>query len=163
MDCSPPGYSVHGIFQARILEKVAISFSSGSSWPRNWTQVSCIIAGRFFTNWGTREYARGMFPCTVICKGLKPKKAPASCHPILFSPPWRIRWIWAVLGGILLSTNPEQEAPTALWTLGWVGDSGWGLGVDEYWVLSQSGEIYLQDSLLLPVKRVWQRSAQGLR
>ena len=42
MDCSPPGSSVHGIFQARILEWVAISFSKESSWPRDWTQVFCI-------------------------------------------------------------------------------------------------------------------------
>ena len=46
MDCSLPGSSVHGILQARILEWVAISFSRGSSWPRNRTPVSC-IAGRF--------------------------------------------------------------------------------------------------------------------
>ena len=45
MDCSLPGSSVHGIFQARILEWVAISFSRGSSWPRNWTGVSCVPAG----------------------------------------------------------------------------------------------------------------------
>ena len=43
-----PGSSVPGILQARILEWVAISFSRGSSQPRNQTQVSC-IAGRFFT------------------------------------------------------------------------------------------------------------------
>ena len=42
MHCSPPGASVSGIFQARILEWVAISSSRGSSWPRDWTQVSCI-------------------------------------------------------------------------------------------------------------------------
>ena len=54
IDCSPPGSFAHGISQARILEWVAISFSRGSSWPRNRTQVSC-IAGRFFTNWATRE------------------------------------------------------------------------------------------------------------
>ena len=47
MDYSPPGSSVHGIFQARILEWVAISFSRGSSWSRDWTWVSC-IACRFF-------------------------------------------------------------------------------------------------------------------
>ena len=41
-DGSPPGSSVHGIFQARILEWVAISFSRGSSWPMNWTHFSCI-------------------------------------------------------------------------------------------------------------------------
>ena len=54
MDCSPPGSSVYGILQARILEWVAISFSKESSWPSNRTCVSC-IAGRFFTNWATRE------------------------------------------------------------------------------------------------------------
>ena len=48
MDCSPPGSSVHAIFQARILEWVAISFFRGSSWPREWTRVSC-FAGGFFT------------------------------------------------------------------------------------------------------------------
>ena len=47
MDCSPPGSSVQGILQARILEWVAISFSRGSSQPRDWTQVSC-IAGRLY-------------------------------------------------------------------------------------------------------------------
>ena len=39
MDCSLPGFSVRGIFQARVLEWVAISFSRGSSWPRDRTQV----------------------------------------------------------------------------------------------------------------------------
>ena len=48
MDCSPPGSSVHEILQARVLEWVAISYSRGSSQPRDQTQVSC-IAGRFFT------------------------------------------------------------------------------------------------------------------
>ena len=48
VDCSPPGSSVHGIYQARILEWVAISFSRGSSWLRDRTWVSC-ITGRFFT------------------------------------------------------------------------------------------------------------------
>jgi len=42
MDCGPPDSSVHGIFQARILEWVAISYSRGSSRPRDWTQVSCV-------------------------------------------------------------------------------------------------------------------------
>ena len=54
MDCSPPGSSVHGIPQARILVWAAISFSRGSSQPRDWIWVSC-IAGEFFTNWATRE------------------------------------------------------------------------------------------------------------
>ena len=47
MVCGLPGSIVHGILQARILERVALCFSRGSSQPRDWTHVSC-IAGRFF-------------------------------------------------------------------------------------------------------------------
>ena len=47
MDCSPLGSSVHGILQARILEWVAVSFSRGSSQPRDQTQVSRIAGRRF--------------------------------------------------------------------------------------------------------------------
>ena len=54
MDCTPPGFSVDGILQARILEWVAISSSRGSSWPRDQTCVSC-VAGRFFGIWVTKE------------------------------------------------------------------------------------------------------------
>ena len=56
MDCRLPGSSVHGIFQARILEWVAISFSRGSSQPRDWTQTQVShILGKHFTVWATRE------------------------------------------------------------------------------------------------------------
>ena len=54
MDCSPPGSTLLGISQARILEWVAISFSRGSSSSRDRTQVFC-IAGGFFTVRATRE------------------------------------------------------------------------------------------------------------
>ena len=63
MDCSLPGYSIHGIFQAKVLEWVAISFSRGSSWTRDWTQVFH-IAGRRFTIWATREVP---YICVYIC------------------------------------------------------------------------------------------------
>ena len=42
MDCSPPGSSVHELFQARILEWVAISYSRGSSQPRDWICIPCV-------------------------------------------------------------------------------------------------------------------------
>ena len=63
LDCSPPGSSVHGIFQARILEWVAIFLSRGSSWPRDQTQVFH-IAGRFFTTEppGNPDIVDGCFP-----------------------------------------------------------------------------------------------------
>ena len=59
MDWSPLGSSVHGIFQARILEWVAISSSRASSQPRNWSRVSCVacIAGWFFTHWAMKRMA----------------------------------------------------------------------------------------------------------
>ena len=54
VDCSLLGSSVHGILQARLLERVAISSFRGSSQPRDRTRVSC-AAGRFFTDRATRE------------------------------------------------------------------------------------------------------------
>ena len=68
MDCSPPGSSVHGISQARVLEWVATSFSRGSSRPRDQTQVSCIASG-FFTIWATgklRMFRTPQYPPKVF-------------------------------------------------------------------------------------------------
>ena len=62
MDCSLPCSSVHGIFQARVLEWAAISFSRGSSRPRDRTWASRIV-GRRFTVWATREYC---FLCSLL-------------------------------------------------------------------------------------------------
>ena len=59
MDCILPGFSIHGIFQARILEWVTISFSRGSFRPREQTWVS-LIGGRHFNLWATREAPRLM-------------------------------------------------------------------------------------------------------
>ena len=53
IDHSLPGSSINGIFQARILEWVAIAFSRRSSQPRDWTRVSRVV-GRCFTIWATR-------------------------------------------------------------------------------------------------------------
>ena len=50
--CDPMDYTVHGILQARILERVTFPFSRGSLQPRDRTQVSC-MAGRIFTSWAT--------------------------------------------------------------------------------------------------------------
>ena len=58
MDCNLPGSSIHGIFQARILERGAISFSKGSSRPRDRSRVSRLV-GRRFTVWAT---------CLFSCK-----------------------------------------------------------------------------------------------
>ena len=66
MDCSPPGSSVHEISQTRILEWVAIPFSTGSTQPRDWTRVSCI--GRWILyHWATRE---ALLKCLLSLKAL---------------------------------------------------------------------------------------------
>ena len=59
MDCSPPGSPVHGIFQVRILEWVAMPSSRGSSQPRDRTHISC-IAGRFFTHWSYKVKVKSL-------------------------------------------------------------------------------------------------------
>ena len=80
MDCSPPGSSVYGISQARLLEWVAVSFSRESSGPRDWTQVSC-IAGKFFTIEATREALYDCLNCVYV-KG-KTKKFELSIGRII--------------------------------------------------------------------------------
>ena len=84
MDCSPPGASVHGISQARILEWVAISSSRGSSQPRDWTQVFC-IAGGFFTSWATREALIIVACCNIMCFVIQ--LCLTLCDPMDCSPP----------------------------------------------------------------------------
>ena len=91
MDCSPPGSSVHGISQARILEWVANSFSRESSQPRDWTHVSC-IAGRFFTLWALSEAwqgpllgGRGHASCPPAAEIWDPP-SPAGGQPV-----WRVQ------------------------------------------------------------------------
>ena len=68
MDCSLLGSSVHRIPQARILEWVAIPYSRGSSWPRDWTRVSH-TADRFFIVWATSA----MLSCSVMSDSLRPQ------------------------------------------------------------------------------------------
>ena len=85
MDYSPPGSSVHGILQARILEWITISFSRGSSWSRDRIQVSC-IAGRFFTIWDTRE-ASHMKKDDIETKGARWRK-PRLWNTLLLKSPF---------------------------------------------------------------------------
>ena len=71
MDCSPPGSSVHGILQARVLEQVAISHSRGSLPPRDWAQISTSppLTGRFFTTEPPGKHAMD-WRCSISWSGL---------------------------------------------------------------------------------------------
>ena len=114
MDCSLSGSSVHGIFQAIVLEWIAISFSRGSSRPRDQTQVSHIVDRRF-TVWATREVLM---------------KVKSLSHVQLFATPWTVAYqaplsmgfsrqeYWSGLPfsspGDLPNPGIEPESPT-LW------------------------------------------------
>ena len=81
MDCSPPGSSVHGILQARILECVVIPFSRGSSPPKDQIQVSC-TAGRIFY-----QLREALTEHTSCCYCFIAKSSPTLCNPMDCSPP----------------------------------------------------------------------------
>ena len=115
MDCSPPGSSVHGILQARILEWVAISFSRRSSQPRDQTQVSH-IAGRCFNLWATRE----ALTFYNILMQLLTQSCPTLCIPMDCSPPgFSIHGIFqaTVLEWVAISFSRRSSQPRD-WT--WV-------------------------------------------
>ena len=77
MNCvAHQGSSVHGIFQTRILERVPISFSKLSSWPRNWTPISC-IGRQVLCHWAI----------TAAAAAKSPQSCPTLCDPKDGSPP----------------------------------------------------------------------------
>ena len=83
MDSGPPGFSVHGILQARILEWVAIPFSRGSLGSRNWTQVFC-IAGGLFTVWATEvKWSEVTQSCLTLCDPVDCSPPGSSVHGLL--------------------------------------------------------------------------------
>jgi len=89
IDCNLPGSSVHGIFQARILEWVSISFSRGYSPPRDRTQVSR-TAGRLFAVWATGE------PQDIVSR------------PQI----WQV--LWGFPGGSMVKNPPANAGDTGL-------------------------------------------------
>ena len=111
MDWSPPGSSVHGILQARILEWVAISFSRVSSQPRDQTQVSH-IRGRCFNLLATREGSVVKL-CSTLCDPMNCSSTP--CFPVLhhFSELAQIHVHW-VSDVIQLSHPLSFPSPPAL-------------------------------------------------
>ena len=135
--------SVHGISQARILEWVAISFSRGSSWPRNQTQVSCISRWILYC-WVTRESPYFLF--AAAAKSLQ--SCPTVCDPVDGSPPgspvpgilqartlewvaisFSNAWKWKVkvksLSHVRLLATP--------WTVAYQAPLSMGFSRQEYW------------------------------
>ena len=98
MDCSPPGSSVHGIFQARILGWVAISFSMGSSQTRNQICVSC-IGRQFLYLWASWEAQ------AVSNVFQKKHQAPKYSLPKFTSFKWYASEVWESLNLGYVSSN----------------------------------------------------------
>ena len=84
MNYSPPGSSVHGISQAKILEWVVVPFSKGSSWPRDWTQVSCagdsLLHCRHILYWLSHQL---LDPSCPLVKGFWICKTGSGLDPLL--------------------------------------------------------------------------------
>ena len=117
MDCSLPGSSVHGIFQARILEWVAISFSRGSSWTRDQIRVSRIVV-RSFTVWATKEASveGKVTDKTIHLKILRQKKKSWDFPggPIVKNPPASEEtWVWSLVS--LIPKIPHGTGQLSPW------------------------------------------------
>ena len=97
MDCSPPGSSVHGILQARILEWVAIPFSGGSSWHRDRTWVS-YMASRFLTSVPPGEHS-----------------VPVACYKLMEVHKQRVTHLWHRLTVCIAST--WESVKPVLWVI----------------------------------------------
>ena len=88
VDHNPPGSSIHGVFKARILERVSISFSRGSSWPRAWACISCIGGQILYpcTTWETLEMRSILQVFLPLCDthlNLDYPCTPPTCCPTL--------------------------------------------------------------------------------
>ena len=130
MDCSPPGFSVHGSFQTRILEWVAMSSSRGSSQPRDWTHVSCssCTVGRFFTAEPLgKPSRRGKVPQNPVatnlgCQGkaMYEDQSQEWSYENLISIfiPVTLLWIHPWFSSILCLLT--LSLPSSILTLGWV-------------------------------------------
>ena len=106
MGCRLPGSSVHGIFQARILEWFAVSFSRGSARPRNRTWVSH-TAGILFTIWATREAWTLILNQTI-------KRVLSPTHPFMDLESWGWRWPHSIIAHPVPSLPCPLEMSTLI-------------------------------------------------
>ena len=120
MDCSPSGSSTHGIFQARIFGWVAISYSRGSSLPRDWTHdsyVSCI--GRWilccWATWETPFWMKDLlnnliffFFLFYLGKTIIPKD---TCTPVFIAALFTIAPTWKQPNDLILMTSAKTQFP----------------------------------------------------
>ena len=141
--CNPMDYTVHGIFQARVLEWVAFPFSMGSSQPRDWTQVSR-VAGRFFTSWATRKALSSVrvsfIPSSSRNSAFSSSTAPATVTRLQFCL-CKVRCYWGAWGWVAerLGDWGLEAGGLVLGPRVWeLGAGSWGLGAG-HWELGSWG------------------------
>ena len=133
MDCSPPGSSVHGISQARILEWVAISFSRGSSRPRDWTWVPALAGGLPLSH---AAAAKSLQSCPTLCDPIDGSPSGSPVPGILqartlervaisFSNAWQWKVKVKSLSCVRLLASP--------WTAAFQAPLSMGFSRQEYW------------------------------
>ena len=144
VDCSLPGSSFHGISQARILEWVAISFSRGSSWPRDQTLTPCSTGG-FFT---TAPPGKPNMGIAAAAAAGSLQSCPTLCDPIDCSPPgsavprilqartlewvaisFSNAWKWKVK----VKSLSRAELLATPWTAAYQAPPSMGFSRQEYW------------------------------
>ena len=114
MNCSQSGSSVHGILQARILEWVAISFSKGSSQPRDQTCISC-SAEFFTTDPPGKPYAKDTNIQSKKWRLAHLDFQKSFCpHVDTLSIAFRTLYVWAVL--LFFFSLPRMHASTAVYS-----------------------------------------------
>ena len=162
MDCSPPDSSIHGIFQARILDWVTISFSRDSSWPMDWNHVS-YMGRQILYHRVHNKCERRLFTFLAAAAAKSLQSCPTRCDPIDSSSPgspvpgilqartlewvaisFSSAWKWKVkvksLGRVQLLATPwaaAHQAPPSM-----------GFSRQEYWsgVPLPSPSHFLHDS-----------------
>ena len=127
MDCSPPGFSVPGILQAKILEWVAMASSRGSSWLRDWTCVFC-IAGTMQSHPGSPEMPLMGFSGSSAGKQSICSAGDLGCIPGLGRSP---RWRHGNQHQYFCLVNPHGQRSL-------VGYSQWGRKESDDWATKHS-------------------------
>ena len=121
-----PDFSVHGIYQAKILERVEISFSRGYSWPRDWTHISCLV-GRFFT---TLPAGKPKFSMYLLCF---PPNATTDLSSVNFS-----KSLCTSNNSLLLHFFPKILPPIASYF-----NMGWWLPLNPFVILFFTSFLWL--------------------
>ena len=105
VDCSRPDSSVHGTLQARVLEWVAICFSRGSSWPRDWTWVVQIV-GRCFIIWATRDvHLISLIAISLFRTSVSSWGASLLAQRVKNLPAMQETWVWSLEKGMATHTQ----------------------------------------------------------